>query len=299
MTEKILIIDDDVQLCGVVAEFLRRHGYEVETAVNGRQGLQAIAEYIPDLILCDLNMPEVDGHGVVTALRQDRRLSEVPVIFLSGCTGRDQIRRSMNLGGDDFITKPASLPEIHEAVHTRLNRLKEQRRLREADLTAAGKYLIDQLQDAKPAGPGPAQDNPVLKRVEQLLLLGGDAPPAAHDQPTPADTLLVKCGNRRQFIKLTEVKVVTANGEYSMVHWGQGQKMLLRKPLKQWLKELPAVQFVRIHRQAIINLAFIDFMEEPADGQLIVHLKESDLLFPVSQRGRSRFNRSLKAFKGG
>ena len=123
---KILIIDDDQQICRVLGEFLRRQGHESSFACNGNEGLLAVAASKPDLILCDLEMPGMDGQGVVSTLRQDQRLGEIPVIFLSGCTDRRQIRSSMNLGGDDFITKPAQLPEILEAVNARLARRQKQ-----------------------------------------------------------------------------------------------------------------------------------------------------------------------------
>src|ERR1700692_2419696 len=107
---KILIIDDDVQICEALGKFLRRQGHDVVTATDGKMGLTAALEN-PDLIICDLAMPALNGHGVLAALRQDKRLEQVPFIFLSGSANREQMRQSMNLGGDDFITKPASLTE--------------------------------------------------------------------------------------------------------------------------------------------------------------------------------------------
>ena len=117
---RILIIDDDAHTCQMVGEFLRRQGNEVTSATDGGTGLAMAAAAATDLILCDLDMPGLDGQGVVSALRQDEKLSEIPVIFLSGCTDHEQIRRTMNLGADDFLTKPARLAEILAAVNARL-----------------------------------------------------------------------------------------------------------------------------------------------------------------------------------
>ena len=119
---KILIIDDDQRICQVLRESLCRHGHQATVASNGNEGLKIAKTLIPDLILCDLEMPGLDGHGVVAALRQDDLLGEVPVIFLSGCTDRPRIRTSMNLGADDYISKPAQLSEIIQAVNARLAR---------------------------------------------------------------------------------------------------------------------------------------------------------------------------------
>ncbi len=301
---KILIIDDDLQVGRVVGEFLRRHGHEIATAANGHLGLAAAAAGQPDLILCDLDMPGLNGQEVVSALRQDERLGETPIIFLSGCTDREQVRRSMNLGGDDFITKPAALPEILEAVNARLDRRQKQRQQLDQQLDRAAEYFVGIIHDLnQPAtevrwlaeivtGQG-AQQNPIIQRVRKSL----DAAKASAPVPQLASSLLVKSHDRQHFVKLSEVKALLANGEYSMVHWGQNQRMMFRKSLKQWQAELPADLFVRVHRQAIINLSFLDFVERDAEGKPRIHLREFQPVIEVSQRARPGFNRSLKRFK--
>ena len=90
---KILIIDDDVELCAALGKFLRRQGHDVITATDGQMGLAAALQG-PDLIICDLAMPVLNGHGVLEALRQDQRLADTPFIFLSGLANREMIRRS-------------------------------------------------------------------------------------------------------------------------------------------------------------------------------------------------------------
>src|SRR5271165_313659 len=103
---KILIIDDDVEIREALGKFLRRQGHEVITAHDGQAGLTAALDG-PDLIVCDLAMPVLNGHGVLEALRRDKRMEDIPLVFLSGSSNREMIRQSMNLGGDDFIPKPA------------------------------------------------------------------------------------------------------------------------------------------------------------------------------------------------
>lgn len=309
----ILIIDDDNHICTVLGEFLRRHGYQVTTASNGEQGLAAVAAAVPDLILCDLEMPGMDGQGVVTALRKDAKVGEIPVIFLSGCTERGQIRRSMNLGGDDYITKPAQLPEILEAITARLSRRQKQREQLDQQLDQAAQAFVGIIHDlnrkadpevrwlADANGDMDEQKNQILQKVRQSLNAdkAGDAGDAAGEAPAnqPA-TLLVKNNNRQYFLKLSEVKVLMACGEYADIYWGKDQHLMFRKPLKQWEKELPADQFVRVHRQAIINLAFLDFVEKDADGRLRIHLQDFQQVIPVSQRETPVFNRALKKFQG-
>lgn len=307
--EKILLIDDDDQVCSVVGEFLRRHQYNVTTASTGAQGLMIAAKTRPDLIICDLDMPGLNGQGVVTALRQDERLGDIPIIFLSGCNERGRIRQSMNLGGDDFIIKPAALPEILDTVKARLQRHHRQQQKLDQRLEKAVEVFVGVINDLKRNGPnvqwlaetgdpkaGP-QDQ-LIRRIRQSWesTKPTEAPPPASATPA-TNSLLVKFENRQQFVKLSEVKALMAYGEYSNVHWGKEHYMMFRKPLKVWQVELPQDQFVRIHRQAIINLSFLDFVEQDAQGKMNVHLREFKQVIPVSQRATPVFKRCLKQFQ--
>lgn len=305
---KILIIDDDKEICRVISNGLRRQGYEVATAENGGEGLKVAAAMMPDLILCDLDMPGLNGQDVVAALRQDPRLGEIPLVFLSACVERDQIRRSMNLGGDDFITKPAPWPEILATISARLARRKKHLQHRDHEVTTAAEVFVGIIHDLNKAASEVQwlsdttnkmvdQKNRIIQRVHQTLN-AHNKPRAGHSTtPQPSASLLVKDNLRKKLLKLSEVKALMACGEYSDIHWGKDQHMMFRKPLKQWETELPPNQFIRVHRQAIINLAFLDYVEKDRDGKLHVHLLEFKPVIPVSQREAATFNRSLKQFQ--
>ena len=114
--------------------------------------------------------------------------------------------------------------------------------------------------------------------------------------PDP-DSMFLKNSHQRHFLKLSEVKALLADGEYSNVYWGKDQHMMFRKPLKRWQAELPPEHFFRVHRQAIINLSFLDFVEKDREGKLQVHLRDFKEVIPVSQRETASFNRCIKAFK--
>ena len=108
---KILLIDDEKQLRSNVSEMLTLEGYEVITANDGLEGLaKAINEY-PDLILCDLMMPRIDGYSVLNELRKTN-LSETPFIFLSAKSDRADVRKGMDLGAEDYLIKPFSRLEL-------------------------------------------------------------------------------------------------------------------------------------------------------------------------------------------
>ena len=305
---KILIIDDDQEICRFVSEGLRRQGYEVRAASNGEEGLVAAGAMVPDLILCDLEMPGLNGQEVVAALRRDRRLGEIPVIFLSACMDRDQIRQSMNLGGDDFITKPAPWPEILAAVNARLGRRQKQLQQMDQQMEEAAQIFVGMIHDLNQtntevrwltgtvAGTMDHQ-NQIIQRVHRSLSTNKSAGASLPPVPPQPASLLIKDNNRQQLLKLSEVKALMADGEYSNIYWGKDQHLMFRKPLKQWATELPPEQFIRVHRQAIVNLAFLDFVAKDSEGKLQIHLREFKQIIPISQRAAPRFNRYLKQYQ--
>lgn len=118
----ILIIEDENSIRLNLQEFLELVNFSVITAVNGRIGLHLAKNRNPDLIICDILMPELSGYEVLTELRRDPKLADIPFIFLTAKAERNDFRQSMNLGADDYITKPFQPREILEAVNARLKR---------------------------------------------------------------------------------------------------------------------------------------------------------------------------------
>lgn len=124
----ILVIEDNQEVRENLAELLELSGYSVRTAENGRLGVSSAMQDKPDLILCDVMMPEMDGFGVLRILSQKRTTMDIPFIFLTAKTEKDDIRRGMGLGADDYITKPFDDVELLDIVEMRLKkslRLKE------------------------------------------------------------------------------------------------------------------------------------------------------------------------------
>lgn len=119
----ILIIEDDPSICANMELILRMEGFAVRTAENGSAGLAAILKQRPDLILCDILMPDMDGHALLDALKQNRECADIPFIFVTALGSRDDIRGGMSAGADDYLTKPFSADELIAAVTGRLSRL--------------------------------------------------------------------------------------------------------------------------------------------------------------------------------
>jgi len=120
--KRILIIEDEPEMRRNITALLRFHDYEPIEAENGRVGVARAQREKPDLVLCDVMMPELDGHGVLQALQQDEDLSVVPFIFLTAKGEKDDLRSGMNLGADDYLTKPVPNADLISAIEARLRR---------------------------------------------------------------------------------------------------------------------------------------------------------------------------------
>jgi two-component system, sensor histidine kinase and response regulator len=119
---KVLIIEDEEDSREMVLLILKREGYEVFEASTGLEGIEKARETRPDLIISDIMMPECDGYQVLNSLRQDKQTMAIPFIFLTAKTNKRELRRGMELGADDYLTKPITRKELLEAVNSRLTR---------------------------------------------------------------------------------------------------------------------------------------------------------------------------------
>jgi len=118
--KKILVIEDDVLLCQNTCDFLEMEYYQVLQANDGLNGMKLAMEEIPDLILCDIALPKMDGYKVYKTLQQNPSTEMIPFIFISGKTEKEEVRAGMHLGADDYITKPFELEELLAAIEIRL-----------------------------------------------------------------------------------------------------------------------------------------------------------------------------------
>jgi DNA-binding response OmpR family regulator len=119
---KILVIEDDDLTRQAIYNILTFSGYEVEVAEDGPQGVDKAQEHTPDLIVCDIMMPTLDGFGVLRALQCDKETAQIPFIFLTARTDRTDMRQGMELGADDYLTKPFAASELRAAVEARLTK---------------------------------------------------------------------------------------------------------------------------------------------------------------------------------
>jgi DNA-binding NarL/FixJ family response regulator len=124
--KKILVIEDEPEMCRNLTTILRLEKFYPLPAENGRLGIELAKKENPDLILCDVMMPELDGYGVIAALRANSETAVIPFIFLTAKGEKPDIRAAMNLGADDYLTKPVAKADLLGAIHSRLQRAAQQ-----------------------------------------------------------------------------------------------------------------------------------------------------------------------------
>jgi two-component system sensor histidine kinase/response regulator len=121
----VLVIDDVDDVRQAVVKTLQHFGFATREARNGRAGIQMALEDAPDLIICDVRMPEMDGYRTLNAIRDLPAIANIPFIFLTAAMDKSDVRRGMLSGADDYLTKPFTPEELFEAVATRLARQTE------------------------------------------------------------------------------------------------------------------------------------------------------------------------------
>ncbi len=120
--KKILVIEDEAEMCRNLTTILRMEKYLAFSAENGLVGVELAKKENPDLILCDVMMPQMDGHGVIAELRADPKTAFIPFIFLTARGTKPDVRAGMNLGADDYLTKPVAKSDLLSAIRCRLER---------------------------------------------------------------------------------------------------------------------------------------------------------------------------------
>jgi len=154
--KKVLIIEDETSIRNNIMLMLKAERYSAAGAENGRIGLEMAQRDPPDLVLCDVMMPEMDGFAVLEALRADPRLTAIPFIFLTALDDRPNMRRGMNLGADDYLPKPFTRKELMEAINSRLKKHEDFTQTLAAALVPKQDQLTQQFRDRLSGGDGSA-----------------------------------------------------------------------------------------------------------------------------------------------
>jgi len=146
--KSVLVIEDNLDIRENTAEILEMAGYKTLTAENGKKGVEIAIKEKPDLIVCDIMMPELDGYGVLHLLRKNADTQSIPFIFLTAKIERTDFRKGMEMGADDYITKPFDDIELLNAIEVRLKK----NEVLEKKYTLSQKGISEFLKDVKDAG---------------------------------------------------------------------------------------------------------------------------------------------------
>ena len=149
MSKKIVLIEDNKAVRENIEEILELANYKVASAPNGKKGVDLVNKENPDLIICDIMMPELDGYGVLHMLSKSPKTSGIPFIFLTAKADRSDMRKGMEMGADDFITKPFDDVELLNAIETRLKKTELLKSEFSANAEGVNKFLNQARTDGK------------------------------------------------------------------------------------------------------------------------------------------------------
>jgi DNA-binding response OmpR family regulator len=119
---RIQVIEDEVNIRENIQELLEAKGYQVRVSANGKQGVLDAIDFKPHLIVCDVMMPKMDGYKVLEYIRKTSIIQNTPFIFLTARVDKNDVRQGMDLGADDYLTKPFTYKELLKAIESRLKR---------------------------------------------------------------------------------------------------------------------------------------------------------------------------------
>ena len=240
----ILIIEDNTDIRESTAEILELAGYQVYQAENGKTGVDLAYQQKPDVILCDIMMPELDGYGVLYMLSKNPETTSIPFIFLTAKAERVDFRKGMEMGADDYLTKPFDDIELLNAIESRLDKKRKQE-----------EYFSKSLASLESLSGGNGQGTSELKTMisgrkirqikkKQVLYYEGDHPQGLY---------LVIEGAIRTF-KLAEDGRELMMGLYKPDDYLGVHALLLDEPFTETAEAVEDAAVCMLPKDAIINL---------------------------------------------
>ncbi len=301
MNTHILVIEDNLDMRENIAEILELANYKVTTAENGQIGVEKAREILPDLILCDIMMPELNGYGVLFILSKSAETASIPFIFLTAKTDKQDIRKGMNLGADDYITKPFEEKDLMQAIESRIKRNEiikqeftdDERGLDSFFNEAKGTHALHELSENR------------LKKFfkkKSMIFLEGNSPHAlyfvnkgkvktfiSNEDGKELITgiynvgdfigyhpLFQQCEYKDSAMALedTELSIISKEDFYHLVNSNRDVSLKFIKMLSKDVLE---------HEEELINLAYNTVRRRVAEGLLKVSEKYQEDEFPIAR----------------
>lgn len=261
--KNILLIEDNSLLAENIKALLEEEIFNVFHVSTAEDGLNMVLNNNPDLILCDIMLPGQDGYKFLEVLKEKLGNIAPPFIYLTAKSQRDDQRKAMELGADDFITKPFTKSELLKAINTQLEKRQS---LTENKIEIENKKQLIQ----------PAEDE--LNEGKKLSYEGFIF---LNEKKSPG------------FYAVKKIVYVRSLKDYTTVFFNDLKKVVIRRTLANWESILPPEHFVRIHRQTIINLQFLERVEPDKNYTYKVFLRHVEAPFKMSQR----YSRKIKRLK--
>lgn len=175
MKKAILIIEDNADVRENTAELLELAGYHTITASNGKEGLESVKNKIPDLVLCDIMMPELDGYGVLRAFDNIPEMAGKPFIFMTAKSEKSDIRKGMDLGADDYLTKPFTGDDLIRIIGARLKKVELMQKTFENSIHGINEFMHTAKHEI---GISIFPENKTRKKLRKkdMLFMEGDTP---------------------------------------------------------------------------------------------------------------------------
>ncbi|GAB3543888.1 response regulator [Spirosoma fluminis] len=294
----ILLIEDNADIRENTAEILELAGYRVLTAENGKLGVEQALADRPDLIICDIMMPVLDGYGVLHIVNKNPELSGIPFIFLTAKSERVDFRRGMELGADDYLTKPFDDTELLSAIEGRLNRFEKVAPAVRSDYNLDREGLTQFLNDARTTGglESLSADRKVHRVAKkQFIYTEGDEPTRLYflksgrikAMRTNADgkelvTGIYGAGEFFGYLPLleetnyTDSAVTLDDSELIYIPRADFQQLLTARPevSRQFIQLLAGR--VSEREQQLLGMAYGSLRRRVADALLRLHTMQSD-----------------------
>ena len=143
--KKVLLIEDSLEIRENTSEILELDGYQVLLAENGKVGVDLALKELPDIIICDIMMPVLDGYGVLHLLSKQKKTAHIPFIFLSAKAERSDLRKGMDMGADDYITKPFEDIDLLNAIESRLKKKEISTKRYGSDISGLNQLITDSV----------------------------------------------------------------------------------------------------------------------------------------------------------
>lgn len=260
--KSVLIIEDDVIIREATITVLTDEGFKVDYASNGEQGVRLIKKNVYDIVLCDIIMPEMNGFSVLENIKSFHLNTKPIFIYLTAKSERPDYRLGMELGADDFITKPFTRKELLKAIDTQIQKREENRS--KVDIEAEVLRILQNNINPDVNKKSSAKDD----ESKELKYEGN---------------VFLSDGKKSDFVKMRSVIFIQSAKDYTRIYTNDSKSYLVRKPIKQWHEKLPKEHFLRIHRSTIINTDYIRKVEKSENYTHRIYMEGVKEPFIISQ----------------